>query len=208
MVRDSVQQGGIDPQLLKAIGHPVRLDALRLITAKGTASPAEIAREIKLPIGNVAHHVRVLEDCGCVEEVDTRQVRGAVEHYFRATQRANVTDELSRWLPQSVREQIRDKMLAAIFDRVAQAVEGGTVDRRADRHISWMQLTLDEHGWDELIATKAKALEAEMEIQAKACARMSEEGTEGFPVFTSILGFELPSPQRQGRSSEPGTAPA
>ena len=65
-----------DQRLVKAIGHPVRAEALAILNARA-ASPNQIARELGLDVGNVSYHVSELARQGCVELVDTRQRRGA-----------------------------------------------------------------------------------------------------------------------------------
>jgi DNA-binding transcriptional ArsR family regulator len=179
----------LDPQTIKAIGHPIRLDALRVL-GEEVASPTQVARKIHQSVGKVSHHVRVLRDCGFVELVDTRQVRGATEHFYRATERANVTDEISELLPQEIREKITDKMLIAIIDRIGAAVKAGTIDLREDRHISWMPLNLDEQGWSELIELKKAQLDAEIEIEAQATGRLAKSGEEAISVLSATLGIE------------------
>ncbi len=44
-------------------------------------------------MGNVSYHVKKLVSLGVVELVDKRQVRGAVEHFYRAVTLAYVSDE-------------------------------------------------------------------------------------------------------------------
>jgi DNA-binding transcriptional ArsR family regulator len=77
----------IDPRLAKALSNSLRVQALNLI-AEGVASPKLIADSLGLDVRNVAYHVRVLKQLGCVELVETHQRRGAVEHVYRLTDRA------------------------------------------------------------------------------------------------------------------------
>lgn len=77
----------IDQRLAKALSNSLRAQALTLI-AEGVASPKLIAESLGLDVRNVAYHVRVLKQLGCVELVETQQRRGAVEHLYRVTERA------------------------------------------------------------------------------------------------------------------------
>lgn len=72
----------IDPRLAKALSNDVRVRALDLL-AKGPKSPKEIAAELGLDVRGLAYHVRVLRKLGCIELVETRPRRGAVEHVYR-----------------------------------------------------------------------------------------------------------------------------
>jgi len=73
----------IDPRLAKALSSEVRALALELLAA-GAWSPKEIAVELGLDVRGVAYHVRVLKKLGCIELVETRPRRGAIEHVYRA----------------------------------------------------------------------------------------------------------------------------
>jgi len=73
----------IDPRLAKALSNNVRARALALLTAEAK-SPKAIAVELGLDVRGVAYHVRVLKKLGCIELIETRPRRGAVEHIYRA----------------------------------------------------------------------------------------------------------------------------
>ncbi len=73
----------IDPRLAKALSNDIRARALDLL-AEGARSPKAIATELGLDVRGVAYHVRVLKKLGCIELVETRPRRGAVEHIYRA----------------------------------------------------------------------------------------------------------------------------
>ena len=77
----------IDQRLAKALSSSLRARALALI-AEGVASPKAIAEKLDLDVRTVAYHVRVLRELGCVELVETKQRRGAVEHVYAVTQLA------------------------------------------------------------------------------------------------------------------------
>lgn len=77
----------IDQRLAKALSHSVRAQALALIV-EGVTSPKQIAERLDADLRGVAYHVRVLQRLGCVELVETRQRRGALEHLYKATEQA------------------------------------------------------------------------------------------------------------------------
>jgi DNA-binding transcriptional ArsR family regulator len=70
--------------LLTALRHPLRRQILRLMAEQGTASPRDLASSLAKPLSNVSYHVRVLADCGVLELVSTRQVRGSMQHFYRS----------------------------------------------------------------------------------------------------------------------------
>jgi DNA-binding transcriptional ArsR family regulator len=77
----------IDQRLAKALSHSTRARVLALI-AEGKASPKQVAERLGEDIRSVAYHVRVLQRLGCLELVETRQRRGATEHFYKLTERA------------------------------------------------------------------------------------------------------------------------
>jgi DNA-binding transcriptional ArsR family regulator len=77
----------IDPRLAKALSSPLRAEALALI-GEGVNSPKLIAEKLDLDLRNVAYHVRVLRNLGCIELIETKPRRGATEHVYQLTELA------------------------------------------------------------------------------------------------------------------------
>ena len=72
--------------------HPT---AMRILERAAEApderfSPRSLATEFGEPLGNVAHHVRVLHKLGFLKPAGTRPVRGAVEHHYMVAAKAIV----------------------------------------------------------------------------------------------------------------------
>src|ERR1700710_2084045 len=82
----------VETTLAALVAHPTRARAFTILGER-TASPVEIAQEIGKDVGHVGYHVRKLLQMDLVELVDERPVRGAVEHFYRATQRAYVSED-------------------------------------------------------------------------------------------------------------------
>src|SRR5215216_68792 len=70
-----------DPRYVKALAHPLRIRILAML-ADRSASPVQLSSQLDATLGTVAYHVRTLHSLGLVELVDTRQRRGATEHYY------------------------------------------------------------------------------------------------------------------------------
>src|SRR6266545_2935416 len=82
----------LDAQLVKALGHPLRQRILQALNLR-VASPSELSEELDEPLGNVAYHVKILAEHDAIELVKTAPVRGALEHFYRATMRPHIDDE-------------------------------------------------------------------------------------------------------------------
>src|SRR3954452_23132634 len=102
-------------RLMKAMSHPLRAAILRVLNER-TASPAELARELDDHLHNVSYHTKRLEQLGCIELVKERQVRGAVEHFYRATARAMV--DTSEWesLGPVIKEDLVGQTMQVVLD--------------------------------------------------------------------------------------------
>lgn len=80
---------------IKAMSHPLRAAVLRIL-AERTASPAEMARELGAELSNVSYHAKQLVAFECAELVDIQVVRGALEHFYRATELPLI--DIDEWL--------------------------------------------------------------------------------------------------------------
>ena len=84
-----------------------------------------------------------------------------------------------------------------LFARAEGAIYQGTFDKRADRHLSWVGLELDDQGWEELRDLQAETLERVQGIKAGMIARQHERGdkdqTPTFPATFGALAFESPA---------------
>jgi DNA-binding transcriptional ArsR family regulator len=69
--------------VLAALKHPLRRRILRVMVDRKPISPRELADRLDEGLSNVSYHVRVLAEQGVIEEVATKQVRGATQHFYR-----------------------------------------------------------------------------------------------------------------------------
>jgi DNA-binding transcriptional ArsR family regulator len=182
---------GITQQLAKALAHPLRV---RILTSlhRGISSPNQLAQELDEPLGNVSYHVKTLLEYDCVELVKTEPRRGAVEHFYRATERAFFSDADWAKIPASARKGIEGVILESIGQDATAALTEGTIDARTDSHISRTPLNLDEEGWTELSKLLGDTLESAMKIGEESASRLANEKADGIPTSLSLLHFELP----------------
>lgn len=73
-------------RLARAHTHPLRVSILEVLSIDGgrTMSPADLAKELQVGLNGLNYHVLELAKKGLIDLVDTRQVRGATEHFYRA----------------------------------------------------------------------------------------------------------------------------
>jgi DNA-binding transcriptional ArsR family regulator len=180
---------GNDSTMLKALAHPVRARALTVLNQR-IASPSELASEQEEAVGYVAYHVRVLHELELIELVDTRQVRGATEHFYRGTVKPYLNDDFWERLPEDTRNGISVTGLDVLNQAIKQAFEAGTFDARVDRHLSNLSLDLDERGWRDAGRLLESCLKGLMKIGTEAESR---NGKPSMRATFGLMGFESPS---------------
>jgi DNA-binding transcriptional ArsR family regulator len=182
---------GITQQLAKALAHPLRV---RILTSlhKGVSSPNQLSQELGEPLGNVSYHVKTLLEYDCVELVKTEPRRGAVEHFYRATERAFFSDSDWKKIPASARKGISGAVLEMIGQDSTEALMAGTIDARSDSHVSRTPLVLDKKGWAELNSLLEQTLNRAIEIQEESATRLADEKSDSIGTKLAILHFESP----------------
>jgi DNA-binding transcriptional ArsR family regulator len=214
-----------DPRYLKALAHPLRIRILAML-AERSASPVQLAAKLDASLGTVAYHVRTLHGLGLVELVDTRQRRGATEHYYRARAHPRFSDAAWAGLAAVDKQRMLSAMLQQVGQFVSASAAAGGFDRTESR-ITRSSMRLDERGWAELAeATKRWLAEADG-IEEEARARLGDDrgadghgnGRAAVDVGLVLMLFEaMPfsdqppeasrSRNRRGRRSRPGATSA
>jgi DNA-binding transcriptional ArsR family regulator len=160
-----------------AVLHPVRLDALSILIER-IASPNEIAEMLHVPLGTVSHHVSELHADKAVELVNTEQRRGAVEHYYRATVRPEVTDAEWKAMPRKSRREFAATLLLAIVAEGLASLRHGMMDTDDDLHIIWKAVRTDAQARSEISELHAEMVERLEAIAAGANARIPDTGDD------------------------------
>lgn len=181
---------GNDSTLLKALAHPVRARALTVLNQR-IASPSELANEQGEVVGYVAYHVRVLHELGLIELVETRQVRGATEHFYRGAVKPYLSDEFWKRLPSDARNGISVAGLDVLNKAIKEAFEAETFDARTDRHLSNLTVELDEDAWREAQDLLNSCLEGLMRIGSESESRGGKQPK--IRTTFGLMGFESPA---------------
>jgi DNA-binding transcriptional ArsR family regulator len=71
--------------LIKAIDHPLRRRVLRLLGDRDEPlSPAQMAEELDFSLSMTAYHIRILYELRAVARAGRRQVRGALQRFYKS----------------------------------------------------------------------------------------------------------------------------
>lgn len=198
---------GVNQALVKSLAHELRAEILAILNER-MASPNELAKELDEGLSQVSYHVKVLKDYEVIRLVKTEPRRGAVEHYYRATSRAYLTDRDWHELPESVRVGMSADLFQMILDDVVASLEGGVFDAHEDRHMSWTPMMVDEKGWKEINGILHGTLKQVIKEQEASVKRLAKSGEEGFNMSVSMIGYEVPAesakklPKKKAKSSK------
>jgi DNA-binding transcriptional ArsR family regulator len=177
---------------LVAMSHPLRGRILRLLAERGIMSPSDLSRALTADLSDVSYHVKRLEALECAELVYTRPVRGALEHFYRATERPLIdTDEFEDLDPITAEDLVLHSFQRIVDDFVAS--------RKAqmigfDRHfyLARTPYIVDGEGFEEGMEAVDRCRLELSEIERRSAERRSERGTSGVAVSGSLLWFKVP----------------
>src|SRR5215217_3953931 len=146
-----------EARIAKALAHPLRARILQRLGER-VSSPGDLAVELDAPLGVVSYHVRMLRDYDCVELVRTEPVRGALQHFYKATARPSLDEAQWRSLPTTLRGELLGETIQGLVDDLAAAADAGRLEA-PDVVLRRTPLELDERGARKLNKLLAKTLE-------------------------------------------------
>ena len=146
-------------------------------------------------VARVDRHFKRLAEHGWLRFVRSEsggRRRGGKEHFYRATELAVFDNETWSMVPYSIRVAFSWRTFGQLAERVHEALNAGTFDARADSHLSWTPLVLDQFGWDQLITAVDELFESLFEEQADAKLRIFNSGEKPILATTAMALFESP----------------
>ncbi len=193
----------VDRDIAKALAHPMRVQILAELN-KRVMSPSEFAKKFDEKLSNTSYHFRVLQKLDCIEEVEIRPVRGAVEHFYRATKRALFDGKSWNDLPRSLKEGVSGRTVGDFLGAVSLAMRTETFDAHDERMLVWVQKRLDRQGWEEAVDAHRDLVRTMEDIYKGSKLRLSEcgEPTGGMLGTYAVFLFESPPPQSERTEDE------
>jgi DNA-binding transcriptional ArsR family regulator len=179
---------------IKAMNHPLRAALLRILVER-TSSPAEMARELDEDLSNVSYHTKQLVELECAELVSTRPVRGALEHFYRATERSLIDREEWDDLDPIIAESFLREIMQKALDDFVVAAQARTIGNEGAFHLTRTPLSVDQEGLMEALDAHERARVELLEIAARSAERMIESKEEGINVSSSQACFKMPNPK-------------
>lgn len=171
-----------------AVGHTVRIEALTLFNER-VASPKDVAELTGVSLSQAGHHVKELREAGCIEFVRQEPRGGAVEHFYCANKRPELTDEEWELLPDKTRRQLVAAVFRNLIAEGLSAIRSGNMSADRFMRMSWKSMNLDEQGRQEAADEQRESLERLQRIETAANKRMNKSGEKGVSTIIAVLGF-------------------
>lgn len=188
-----------------ALSHPLRVRILQVVTLRDMSPSRFVEEELAKgyfdggsSIAQVSYHFRELAMAGCLDVVDHVQVRGSIEHIYRAIGRAFHSTEEWEKLSAKVRREITTVTWQTLIAQVESSRLTDVFDSRKDRHMTWSPVRLDEQGWNDVGQLLDAALERTQEIAAESADRLAT-ADDPKPIDTTVAHLAFPSAPTQGR---------
>jgi DNA-binding transcriptional ArsR family regulator len=196
----------LNQRLIRALAHPLRVKLLAYLNDREW-SPNELSEELNEGLSQVSYHIKVLRDLEMIEMTRTEPRRGAVEHYYRAIERAYIPRWMAKLLPKSGNEIVGSDILEAIEEDLVTSVKSGKFYEREDTHASYTPVTVDGIGCEEADEVAIRAIGEILEIQGKAANRRANGEGDGeyipisaaFLIFSSVVAEEKRKPSQGGK---------
>jgi DNA-binding MarR family transcriptional regulator len=177
---------------LEAVRHPLRARVLRTLVERGIMSPAELSRELHADLSDVSYHVQRLEALGCAELVRTQPVRGALEHFYRATERHLVDTSEFEELDSLTAEAMLSDSVQRTIDDVVVSFKAKMVAHDQYFHITRTPMILDEAGLQEALELYERCRLEMVDVECRSAERRANSNVPGVPVSSNLLCFKVP----------------
>jgi DNA-binding transcriptional ArsR family regulator len=182
-----------DPTIAKAYAHPLRIEIMGLLDNR-VASPVQLAAELGSSLPTTSYHVRQLASLNLIKLVKRRQTRGSIEHFYTASVRPRMYDEIWSRIPSIVKRAIIGGRLSQLGKEVLAAAEVGGFERE-DIHLTRTRMTLTREGWEEVSQHLAGVLERLDEIKARDAERVAADpDAAAIEATVAMMLFETPLP--------------
>ena len=168
-----------DPALRQSAGAPAAHSHPR-DARRPQREPGPALLQLDATLGTVAYHVRTLHSLGLVELVDTRQRRGATEHYYRAREHPRFPDDA--WSRPGPGRQAAHAQRDAAADRPVRdrrRPPPGGFDRAEAHMTRALAAARRRAASQQLAAATRKWLREAERIEATAAERLDKSGDAG-----------------------------
>ena len=179
----------LDRRIENSIKDEMRVDLLRILSER-SATPRELADFLDEDPNEVLGHVAELWADNCIVVEEEEASRDAADRRYRIARPFFVDDWQARELSVADREKLSVIVLQTIVTEAIGALRTGSLNSRADAHLSCKPLKLDERGWREMVSLLMRTLTEAETIEDGSQERLGLSGEIGIEAVVALLGFE------------------
>lgn len=187
-----------DSRYVKAMSHPLRVSIMAMLGER-PASPVELARHLDVSLGTVAYHVRTLHRLELIELVTETQVRGSIQHHYRAVKRPTVSDEAWAQAPPIARHVAVRSSLQLIGEYLRLSADQGGFER-PEAHLARSRLRLDHEGWQAAAEACARLLDELEAIERASAERLGDDPHDERVIEAGVVSMLFEAAQLSGRA--------
>jgi hypothetical protein len=186
-------------RLAKVFADPSNL---KIITELNLAAMSATQLRDKIGGANVYafdRRCKALLEQGWIVQVGSKtggRRRGAREIFYRAAGPVYLDTGIWSAVPDDAKRGATWTTLRQFRERVDEALQANTFDRRPDRHLTWLPLLVDETGWGQVISLLEGFFRELFPAQGEAKSRLAQEDRRGFVATYFVAGFESPQSSR------------
>jgi AcrR family transcriptional regulator len=170
--------------------QPTKWTVLAVLALR-PAGPAELSRDLDVPADVVNEYMDELVAEGHITEADPDPSGTTSETRYRTLLGVIELEEWASMEP-AERTRISTEVLRLIEGDIDRALEEHTFDRRADRHLTRISVTVDEEGWRELADLHRAMVIASHNVRLRSARRLKKSGRKGVAGSTVQMLFETP----------------
>ena len=183
-----------DPRVLAALSQPLRRRLMDVLKVEGPATASVLATATDQAVGNVSHHLKVLRECGLIEEAP-KLAKDRRERWWRLVSRGlrwSTSDFTDDPATEAVAEAALSMNLDYHVSRVRAWYAAGDEERA-----HWGEAPFSGDQWLRLTPAELAELEADLlgVIERWRTREIPDDGAERRPVYVFAHGV----PGRPGR---------
>lgn len=188
-VAPTKRKEGIEEVVSYAVNHRIRVEVLTIL-AEGVRSAEQIAQIIGEPTNKVSHHIRELVERGSIELVETRPVRNAIQHFYRAVEQPTYSDEEFAAMTPQQRKITSGIAVQTIMAESLGALWAGHLHDDTTVIIVSRWFNVDSQGRQRIGETLRRAWERCYEIEAESANRVAKTGESTTSVMVQLLNYK------------------
>ena len=189
-------------RLSRGMSHPLRYQLLTHLNDREW-SPSELADHLAEGLSQVSYHVGVLLEYGLIELTRTEPVRGATEHFYRATMRTIIDLDMAKEIPRNGRRELIGGILDEVNEDVTEAMATGLYDSRDDYHVAHIPMIFDAKGCEDGHELGDGYIAGMLKIAGESATRLAEsDDPEPMGVTAVLLVFRSARAEREKGPSD------